>query len=130
VGAGTIGTPGVLLALEPCSQKARTEQVDLLRWDLFQIVSGVVVPGWTDVARDAAGDTLSMTGFGQASPEKRKATGRGTFVHRLAKRSDFAHGIYYVTRFNSFVNAGGSLAGIGPSTASVASTAPPAGCCR
>ena len=113
VGAGAVGALGVLLT--PVGALAREddekrEEVDLLRWDLVQVIQGVVLAGGTDVARDAAtGDTVSLTGSGEARPKKHKASGGGTFVHRHANGSEVAHGVYVVTGFKSFVNGGGSL---------------------
>ncbi len=90
------------------------EEVELLRWDLIQIVQGTVLAGGTDVGRDAAtGDTVSLTGSGHARPHKHRATGASTFLHKHANGSEFAHGIYVVTAFNSFANGGGSLVGTG-----------------
>ncbi len=115
VGAGAVGTVGVLLA--PVAVFADTEDpddVDLLRWDLIQIVQGVILAGGTDVGRDAAtGDMVSLTGSGDARPGKHRATGGGTFVHKHANGSEVAHGVYVVTGFKSFVNGGGSLVGTG-----------------
>ena len=91
-----------------------TDEVDLLRWDLIQIVQGVILAGGTDVGRDAAtGDMVSLTGSGDARPGKHRATGGGTFVHKHANGSEVAHGVYVVTGFKSFVNGGGSLVGTG-----------------
>src|SRR5713101_4926466 len=115
VGAGVIGALGVLLAPEAVlADGDNHEEVDLLRWDLIQIVQGVVLAGGTDVARDAAtGDTVSLTGSGQARPQGRKAHGGGTFLHKHANGSEVAHGVYVVSGFKSFVNGGGSLVGTG-----------------
>jgi hypothetical protein len=115
VGAGVAGTLGVLLA--PGSALAKSNNNDepgLLRWDLVTVDNGVVIPGGADVARDAAtGDVGTLTGSGQARPGDEQAAGGGTFVHRQANGREVAHGIYWVTGFNSFENLGGSLAGIG-----------------
>src|SRR6266851_4543027 len=117
VGIGAVGALGVLLAPEAVlADGENREEVELLRWDLVQIVQGVVLAGGIDVARDAAsGDLISLTGSGGARPEKHKGkgTGGGTFVHKHANGSEVAHGVYVVTGFNSFVNAGGSLVGTG-----------------
>jgi hypothetical protein len=115
VGIGAVGALGVLLAPQAVlADGENREEVELLRWDLVQIVQGVVLAGGTDVARDAAsGDLISLTGSGGARPEKHTATGGGTFVHKHANGSEVAHGVYVVTGFNSFVNAGGSLVGTG-----------------
>ena len=115
VGAGAVGTVGVLLApVAVFADGENTDEVDLLRWDLIQIVQGVILAGGTDVGRDAAtGDMVSLTGSGDARPGKHRATGGGTFVHKHANGSEVAHGVYVVTGFKSFVNGGGSLVGTG-----------------
>ena len=115
VGAGAIGALGVLLAPEAVlADGDNHEEIELLRWDLVQIVQGVVLAGGTDVGRDAAtGDTVSLTGSGQARPHKGKANGGGMFVHKHANGSEVAHRVYVVTGFKSFVNGGGSLVGTG-----------------
>lgn len=114
LGAGAVGTLGVLLAPETVLAQGDQPEVELLRWDLVQIVQGVVLAGGTDVARDAAtGDLGSLTGSGQAKPGEHGATGGGTFVHRHANGTEVAHGVYYVTGFKSFESGGGSLVGTG-----------------
>src|SRR5262249_25579305 len=78
------------------------------------IVQGTVLAGGSDVGRDAAtGDTIILTGSGEARPQRHKSTGGGTFVHKHANGSEVAHGVYVVTAFNSFANGGGSLVGTG-----------------
>ncbi len=112
LGVGAAGTLGVLVA--PQSVLANDGDVELLRWDLVDITQGVVLSGGQDMARDAAsGDVVTLTGSGQAAPEKRAATGGGTFVHKHANGTEVAHGVYHVTGFNSFKAAGGSLVGTG-----------------
>ncbi len=116
VGAVAVGAAGVLLGPGAvfANDGDERENVDLLRWDLVQIVQGVVLAGGTDVGRDAtSGDTVSLTGSGDARPGKHKATGGGTFFHKHANGSEEAHGVYTVTGFKSFVNGGGSLVGTG-----------------
>ena len=115
VGAGAVGALGVLLAPGAVLADGENgEEVELLRWDLIQIVQGVVLVGGTDVAKDAAsGDTISLTGSGEVRPKSHKATGGGTSVHKHANGSEVAHGLYVVTAFNSFANGGGSLVGTG-----------------
>ena len=47
-----------------------------VRWDLVQIAQGVVLPGGTDAGRDAGtGDTILMTGSGDAEPAEGNAAG-------------------------------------------------------
>src|SRR5260370_29870163 len=115
VGAGAVGAIGVLLAPEAVlAEGDDREEVDLLRWDLVQIVQATVLSGGTDVGSDAAtGDKVRLTGSGEARPEKRKATGGGTFVHLHKDGTEEGHGVYVVTGFKSFVNGGGSLVGTG-----------------
>ena len=115
VGAGAVGALGVLLAPEAVlADGEKGEEVELLRWDLIQIVQGTVLVGGIDVARDAAtGDTISLSGSGEARPRKASATGGGTFLHTHAHGTEVAHGVYVVTAFNSFANGGGSLVGTG-----------------
>jgi hypothetical protein len=115
VGAGAVGALGVFLAPEAVLAGGENgEEVELLRWDLIQIVQGVVLAGGTDVAKDAAsGDKISLTGSGEVRPESHKATGGGTFVHKHADGSEVGHGVYVVTAFISFANGGGSLVGTG-----------------
>jgi hypothetical protein len=113
IGAGALGTLGLLLA--PETVLANDEEAELLRWDMVAVTQGVVLPGGQDMAHDAAsGDTVTLTGSGQALPPRGTATGGGTFVHRHADGSVFAQGVYHVTGFNSFMDAGGSLVGAGP----------------
>ncbi len=115
LGAGAAGTLGVLLApAAVLANEKNGEEVELLRWDLVQIVSGVVLPGGTDVAGDAGtGDKVSLTGSGQAEPKEGAAAGGGTFVHRRKDGSEVAHGVYFITGLGSFANGGGSLVGTG-----------------
>jgi len=85
-----------------------------VRWDLVQITQGVVLPGGTDVGRDpTTGDTIRLTGSGDAEPAERNAAGGGTFVHRRANGTEVAHGVFVVTGFLSWDPAGGSLEGTG-----------------
>ncbi len=115
VGVGAVGALGVLLTPEAVFADGENgEEVELLRWDLVQIVQGTILAGGSDVGRDAAtGDTISLTGSGEARPHKHRATGGGTFVHKHPNGSEVAHGVYVVTAFDSFANGGGSLVGTG-----------------
>jgi len=110
IGAGAAGTLGALLA--PQAVFADDEEVELLRWDLVAIAQGVALSGGQDVASNAAGDVVTLTGSGEAAPKRETATGGGTFVHKRAG-SEVAHGVYTVTGFQSFKAAGGSLAPTG-----------------
>jgi hypothetical protein len=86
----------------------------LVRWDLVQIVSGVVLAGGTDIGQDSATkDVVHLTGSGQAEPARREAAGGGTFVHQHGDGTAVAHGVYVVTGFKAFDNAGGTLVGTG-----------------
>ena len=114
IGAGAIG---VLAPLVPVTAFATDEKkVKLLRWDLiaFVPVAGniVIIPGGSDVGLDKSGDTITMTGSGQAEPHEGMATGGGTFMHQHADGTPVASGSYVVTTFKSFENDGGSLAGV------------------
>lgn len=111
-GAGAVGVLGALGI--PTTVFADDDEVELLRWDLIQIVQGLVLTGGQDTAFDAAsGDIATFTGSGQASPRRRKATGGGTFLHTDKKGKEVAHGVYKVTGFRSWKAAGGSLAPTG-----------------
>lgn len=71
----------------------------IVRWDLVQFVSGVVLSGGEDVSEDAAtGDLITLTGSGHARPGAGKAFGGGTFVHEQASGTT-VQGAYYVTDF-------------------------------
>ena len=111
---GAAGTLGILLTPEAAFAK-NTKEVKLLRWDIIVIDnSGVILPGGTNVARDArTGETIDLTGSGQAEPKERSAAGGGTFIRRDANGSEVAHGVYFVKGFRSFENAGGTLVGTG-----------------
>jgi hypothetical protein len=120
LGAGVV----VALFLVATMSVAATDAEDVnqaqghfVRWDMVNVQGppvGVVVPGGTDLSRDAAaGDTVSLTGSGQARPGPRDATGGGTFVHKHADGTVFAEGVYYVTGFVSWEPLGGSLAATG-----------------
>jgi hypothetical protein len=123
VGAGAVGTLGALLAPGAVlADDGERDEVELLRWDMTQTLTGVLVPGGVTFGVDTvslpAGDTVALTGSGQANPKKGTATGGGTFINRHADgriSAKLGVGIYYVTGFNSFVNGGGSLTGSSPS---------------
>ncbi len=113
IGAGAAGALG---ALAPTGALAADNgRGKLVRWDLVQVVPpGVVLAGGTDGGRDSATkDVVHLTGSGQAEPAKREAAGGGTFIHQHNDGTEVAHGVYWVTGFKSFQNAGGSLAGTG-----------------
>ncbi len=106
--AGAAGALGALLS--PEAVFADSGEVELLRWDLVRIMQGTVLDGGSVVAKDAiTGDTVTLSGSGEARPEAGTAAGGGTFLHKHANGTEVAHGVYVVTRFNSFTNGGGSL---------------------
>ena len=86
-----------------------------VRWDLPQFQGNLVIAGGKDVSTDAAtGDTITLTGSGQAEPGESEAAGGGTFVHRHDDGTLAARGAYRVTGFISWQPlSGGSLAGTG-----------------
>lgn len=85
----------------------------IVRWDLAQIIDGVVLPGGTDVSAASDGATIALTGSGHAEPRKHRAFGGGTFVHSDAAGTEIAHGVYYVTGFVSWERLrGGSIVGL------------------
>jgi hypothetical protein len=89
------------------------EGVSLLRWDLAQIIQGTVLAGGFDTGKDATtGDTVTLSGSGEARAEDGLATGGGTFVHKHSNGSEVAHGVYVVTGFNSFRKGAGTLVGV------------------
>jgi hypothetical protein len=86
-----------------------------VRWDLLLIADGVAVGGGVNVSTDqATGDTLELTGTGQAEPGEREAAGGGTFIQRHANGTEVTHGVYYVKRFLSWRRlAGGDFGATG-----------------
>jgi len=109
VGAGL--APTAVLAGKAAQAPGRNK---LVRWDLIMVSGGVLLAGGTDVGLDAgSGDTITLTGSGQAEPPEGAASGGGTFVHKDSTGATRASGAYVVTGFRSFVNGGGSLAPTG-----------------
>jgi hypothetical protein len=90
----------------------------VVRWDLVQIMEGVVLPGGTDISAASNGDTIALTGSGHAEPRRHRAFGGGTFVHENAAGTVLGQGVYYVTGFVSWERLrGGSVPfidGVGP----------------
>jgi hypothetical protein len=81
----------------------------VVRWDLVQFVSGVVLAGGSTVSVDEdTGETLTLTGSGHAEPQQEEAFGGGTFTHERASDTDLT-GAYYVTDFISWKRAAGSF---------------------
>jgi hypothetical protein len=67
----------------------------LVRWDLVQIVQGVVLAGGTDTGLDStSGLVTRLTGSGQAEPARRQAAGGGTFVTLKSDGTELIHGVY------------------------------------
>ena len=117
VGAGAAGVLAPLLV--PAAALAEGDESGkkgtLIRWDTIEVTdSGVILPSGSSVAKDAGtGDTVTIVGSGQAEPDDDEAAGGGTFVHMNAGGTELAHGLFFVTGFNSWHSAGGSLAGLG-----------------
>jgi hypothetical protein len=86
-----------------------------VRWDLVQVVNGVLVAGGIDVATDAPTKaTITLTGSGHSEPREEEAAGGGTFVHKRADGSLVAKGSYFVTGFVSWKRLfGGNFAATG-----------------
>jgi hypothetical protein len=107
---------GVLIAATTAGASSLGQQLGhTVRFDLVSIVDGgaagpTVVAGGTDRARDSTtGDTIDLTGSGQAKPSGSDAAGGGTFVHRHADGTEVAHGVWVVNSLASWTPAGGSL---------------------
>lgn len=116
MGAGTLAVLGPTLIPTAVLAAAADDsgRLKLLRWDLVSVRDGVVIPGGTDVGRDAGtGDTISMTGSGQAEPHEREANGGGTFVHMDSSGNTRASGVFLVTGFRDLDHVSGSLVGVG-----------------
>lgn len=103
---------GLLLTAIAASAGAAGKSSNRGRWDILGFsASGktfTVVPGGTAQSKDAAsGDTIDVTGSGNFNPAKKTASGGGTFVHKHADGSVFAHGIYVVTGLSRWQEGGG-----------------------
>ncbi len=99
-----------VLALAPNAWAQPERKGHDVRWDLAQVIQGTALAGGTDVGRDAAtGDTVSLTGSGDAEAAEGNAAGGGTFLHRNARGAEVAHGVYVVTGFLNWEEAGGTL---------------------
>lgn len=118
IGAGAAAVVGSLAPTAALAAQSEGEsKAKLVRWDLVQVRTGVVLVGQLSDGSDhgfdvGTGDTVELTGSGQAEPAKGEAAGGGTFV--IVGPGGFVAGPYRVTGFNSFTNAGGSLVGVGP----------------
>lgn len=82
-----------------------------VRWDLVEFAGGTVLPGGTNVAKAATGDTISLAGSGEARPSAGDAAGGGRFVQRNSVGAEVARGIWNVTGFVKWTPAGGSFEG-------------------
>jgi hypothetical protein len=97
------------------SASTRRTRGHIVRFDLVSIVDGgaagpTVVGGGTDTGMDAAtGDTVDLTGTGQAKPGLQDVAGGGTFIHRHSDGSEVAHGVWVVASFRSWTPASGAL---------------------
>jgi len=85
-----------------------------VRWDLVLLqppeAPTTAIVGGTNIGRDAVtGDTIELTGSGNAIPALRDATGGGTFVHRHENGEEVAHGFYLVTGFVSWDRRAGTF---------------------
>ena len=80
-----------------------------VRFDLVQILQGTALAGGSDFGLDASGDRVELTGSGEFKPGAKDAAGGGTFVHRHADGTEFAHGIWVVTGFASWAPGGGNF---------------------
>ena len=84
-----------------------------VRFDLLQILQGSALAGGSDFGLDASGDRVELTGSGEFKPGAKDAAGGGTFVHRHADGTEFAHGIWVVTGFASWAPGGGNFSSTG-----------------
>ena len=84
-----------------------------VRFDLVKIAQGTALAGGSNFGLDASGDRVELTGSGEFKPGTRDAAGGGTFVHRHAAGSEFAHGVWVVTGFTSWTPGGGNFSQTG-----------------
>jgi hypothetical protein len=101
------------------SASAGADTPRLVRWDMVQFSKPfppptIVLAGGTNTATDpATGDTVTLTGSGQAEPRRHRAAGGGTLVHKDAQGAVVAEAFYVVTGFVSFRRVAGTLVGTG-----------------
>src|SRR5207245_7712424 len=69
-------------------------------------ICGLAADACPDVARDANGDTVSITGMGSLSTHPKSGSGNGTFTHKSASGTTLASGTWMVTDLLSFVDYG------------------------
>ena len=113
VAALAVVTTAAWAAAAPAS--AGPEGHSVVRWDIINLTKGGVLlaGGAATSTSSATGDTLTLTGTGQAEPAEEEAAGGGTFVHRDKNGAVHARGVYTVKHFVSFKRASGSLVGSG-----------------
>ena len=97
----------VVAAVTPGLAQSKRARGHNVRWDLALLQPPesptTAIVGGTNTGRDAAtGDTVELTGSGNAIPARRDATGGGTFVHKHENGEEVAHGFYLVTGFVSW----------------------------
>jgi hypothetical protein len=114
VAAAALATAAILSG----SASAGADHPRLVRWDMVQFSKpsppSVVLAGGTNTAMDpATGDTVTLTGSGQAEPGRHRAAGGGTLVHKDAQGAVVAEAFYVVTGFVSFRRVAGTLVGTG-----------------
>jgi hypothetical protein len=110
-----VGTAFVAAGRSGSDALAGSQARRFVRWDFPQFLANYVVMGGEVVSTDeATGDTITLTGSGQAEPFEDEAAGGGTFVHRHDDGSIAASGIFRVIHFIRWTPLfGGSLAGTG-----------------
>src|SRR6266498_4615552 len=90
---------GALIAAAVAPAGAHT--VRLVRWDVVKRLGhppALLAGGSARASDPATGDTISLTGTGQAEPRQRAAAGGGSFTHHHADGSICCRGVYLVTR--------------------------------
>jgi hypothetical protein len=86
----------------------------IVRWDLVEIANGTAVAGGVNVATNASGESLTITGSGHVRPRSHEAFGGGTYVFEDADGNEVENGSYRVTKFVSFRRLrGGNFAATG-----------------
>ncbi len=90
-----------------------------VRFDVVQFANAgpegtAILAGGSALAEDdATGDTVTVTGTGQAKGGGDDASGGGTFVHRHSNGSLVASGVWVADSVAGWEPANGSLAGLG-----------------
>jgi hypothetical protein len=103
----------VVAAFAPGSAQGGVAFGKNVRWDLLLLVPAgspnTAVAGGVNSGLDASGDTVELTGSGNAIPALHDATGGGTFVHRNDEGTVLAQGFYRVTGFVSWQRRAGTF---------------------